>query len=604
MATGSKTAQNDQLLLTCSYTTSSTQVSYTLTLKSRVKLSLVQGTLQLGGTKKSVSSTSLINANTNIASKSLTINFNGASSDTETMAFYGTISYDTEEGIETTSTDVRAYVTADRPVSVSINCASSVTLGSALSITTANGWSSAMTWSAGGSSGSVQTVGNTTFSWTPLFNTFAGKYGATVSSISCTLSWCGATKTISLVLPQNASTKPSISGVAVSAVNPLGSAYVQGKSKATVTVTASGNYSATIKSYSITVNGETINTTSNTATSGLLNTAGSNTATVTVIDSRGFTNSATSPAFTVNAYASPTIGSVNLYRSDSAGNASNSGTYVTFNFTPTIANINGNEKKYYLQWRNAGGSSFSNDTSGDLSSYTGAQSIRRSGYNATTAYEVRVAIKDSYETVYSGIFNIPTASVLMDFNSAGTGGGIGMYTQAAGYLDVAWKVRARDGLNIPFTGTGVSSTSYVAVFDGSKNVVPMAFSYFNQGGSNVTLTKLGAEKDGVPCTTTYKYSGLSVSIPAGCVYSITFWAYYSAVSPGGVILSESSSSITGGNVRAEAISSSMPNAPRVTGTYSGWNDSSSAKVFYLWGKTASASGNIGFQYAGFAMKTA
>ena len=595
MATGSKTAQNDQLLLTCSYTTNSTQVTYTLTLKSRVKLSLVQGTLQLGGTKKSVSSTSLINANTNIASTSLTVNFNGASSDTETMAFYGTISYDTEEGTETSSTDVRAYVTADRPVSVSISCASSVTLGSALSITTANGWSSALTWSAGGSSGTIATVGNTTTSWTPAFDTFAGKYGATVSSISCTLSWCGATKTISLVLPQNASTKPSVSA-AVSAVDPLGSAYVQGKSKVKVTVTASGKYSATIKSYSITVNGETINTTSNTATSGLLTTSGSNTATVTVTDSRGFTNSATSPAFTVSAYASPTIGSVNIYRSNSSGTASNDGASITYKFTPTITNISGNVKNYGLQYRQSGTSSWSSAGTGTLSAYTGAQTFTKSTYPVTTAYEARAYITDSYETVYSGVFNIPTASVLMDFNSAGTGGGIGMYTQAAGYLDVAWKVRARDGLNIPFTGSGVSSTSYVAVFDSNKNVVPMEFSYFNQGGSKPTA--ISGSATFVP-SSSYVYSGVSVSVPAGKYYVMRASAWCNDTTscyPTGVLISSVNSGISAWNVQAE--DSGGTTAYQKTCYFTGY--ASSAQTFYVWAKgVASGSNKIGVSVTGF-----
>lgn len=596
--------ENDKLKLTCTYTTTSTNVSYTLVLTNKVRLASVEGYLRLGAysTRKTVSKSSINTIGTTIETKTLNTTFDGPT-DTETIAFVGTVSYDTSEGLETIDVNLTSYVTADRPASASptITSANSVTLGSALSIKTTNGWSSAMTWSAGGSSGSVQTVGNTTFSWTPLFNTFVEKYGATVSSISCTLSWCGATKTISLVLPQNANTKPSVSA-AVSGVDLLGSSYVQGKSKVTATVTASGKYSATIKSYSITVNGETINTTSNTATSGLLNTAGSNTATVTVTDSRGFTNSATSSAFTVTAYASPTIGSVNIYRSNSSGTAANDGTSITYKFTPTITNISGNVKNYGLQIRQSGTSSWSSAGTGTLSAYTGAQTFTASTYPVTTAYEARAYITDSYETVYSGIFNIPTASVLMDFNSAGTGGGIGMYTQAAGYLDVAWKVRARDGLNIPFTGSGVSSTSYVAVFDGSKNVVPMAFSYFNQGGSNAALTKLGYEKDGISCSTSYIYSGVSVSIPNGCAFLITAWAYYSTTSPGGIILSESSTSITGGNVRAEAISSSMPNAPRTTVTYGGWNDSGAEKVYYLWCKTASSSGKVGVQYSGFTLK--
>lgn len=60
--------------------------------------------------------------------------------------------------------------------------------------------------------------------------------------------------------------------------------------------------------------------------------------------------------------------------------------------------------------------------------------------SATTLYEARAYIQDSFEKVYSAVVTIPTAEVIMDFNADGTGGGIGMYTQKAGQLDIAWDI--------------------------------------------------------------------------------------------------------------------------------------------------------------------
>ena len=98
---------------------------------------------------------------------------------------------------------------------------------------------------------------------------------------------------------------PTINSVnlseAVSEIYAQFGAYVQGKSKISGSISASGSYSSTIKSYSISINGASY--TSSSFTTGFLTTSGSNTCSVTVKDSRGRTKSQ-SVNFNLIAYAS------------------------------------------------------------------------------------------------------------------------------------------------------------------------------------------------------------------------------------------------------------------------------------------------------------
>lgn len=422
-----------------------------------INMSTVDASYVWTGSSGTISSSSW----TNVYTKSgIIVWYTSASTRTITINTNGSYSWDrTEEGGDAGS-ELYAFggdfemSPKATPSSPTISAASSsVTLGSSVNITTANGTSGAMTATIGNHTETIMTVGNGTNAWSPTLATW-GTY-VTGSSAVATLRWNNVSTTITVAMPENSSTKPTISSIDTTAVNPLNGLYVQSRSKVTVNVTASGKYGATITAYSITVNGVTY--TANGATSGVLNTSGTNTISVTVTDSRGFT-STSSTTITVQAYTAPTITSVNIFRSTSAKAADPSGTYITYNFYTTVASVSSNNaKKYGLQYRTQGSSSWTS-TEGTLSAYTSTQTLIAHGsgnISTTTVYEARAYVKDSFQTVYSTIFTIPTASVIMDFNTAGTGGGIGMYTQAAGRLDVGWNLKVHgniDSNNYPATG--------------------------------------------------------------------------------------------------------------------------------------------------------
>ena len=602
---------NDYLRIVVTSVANTGSANFTAKLYSVRSLKNVSGTLKLGGGTTSISYGQCA-ANTLVGTRSISgISYDqgGGTYTSVTCNFTGTVSYEDEEETHSgVNADIaNFYPSATNPVQTAITTnVNSQTLGSAISITTSGGTSNSnITYKVGSNTGTIASnVGNTTTSWTPALATFA-PYSTTSASMTCVITWNGVSKSVTLNVPNNSSTKPSCS-VAMSVDTPSGwSTYVQTVGKAKATVTASGKYSATIRSYSISMNGETLTT--NPAVSGYLSNSGSNTCTVTVTDSRGFTNTA-SATFTVTAYTAPRLSGVSIYRSDSSGNAASGGAYLTYKFTPTISstgNTNQNAKKYRLGYRTQGSSTWNYwDAEANLSSYTNAvQQIRGGNLSATTIYEAYVYIKDSFSTVSSDTGTIPTEAVIMDFNSAGTGGGIGMYTQAASYLDVAWKIRARDGINIPWTGSGVTSTTYLAVFDSNKNIVPMNKDYISGGGggSNIRVTTINSNNTKT-IGTSYVYSGISVTIPANSYYTFRYALWKednNSPNPSGIIISSSSSSLSVWNVQQEKLSGTA--GYQLEDVYSDYTESSSV-TWYLWIKASGSSANLGFRIKGWYMQ--
>ncbi len=203
---------------------------------------------------------------------------------------------------------------------------------------------------------------------------------------------------------------PAVS-LAVSAADGFGSYYLKGVSRATAAATASGAYGSTIVSYS--VYGGGYSGTSATLNTGILNVVGTNTFTVTVIDSRGRSKSATSN-ITVTIYNKPVISSVSCYRSDANKNMAGEGTYITVSANLSITSLTGNAmtvKK--AQYRQAGVASWSGNTT--LSSGTAA--IIASGISTAYAYDVLITLTDTVGKTTTYQTSVPPSSKLFDFRN-------------------------------------------------------------------------------------------------------------------------------------------------------------------------------------------
>ena len=209
--------------------------------------------------------------------------------------------------------------------------------------------------------------------------------------------------------------------------------YVKGKSKAKLTINgASGTYGSTITKYSI--SGDGYSTTSNSFTTGTLNTAGTVTFTGVVTDSRGRTATKTVTCSVVD-YSSPSISEFTISRCTSSGTASDEGTYVKIKPVYSYSSVGGkNTFSARVEYKLNSASSW---TSGGAITTSGKEVIIGGGkISPDSSYDIRLIIQDAFETVTRTV-SIPTASTTLDFRQGGKGMAIGKVAERDG-LEVAW----------------------------------------------------------------------------------------------------------------------------------------------------------------------
>ena len=136
--------------------------------------------------------------------------------------------------------------------------------------------------------------------------------------------------TFTVTVPDNSSTQASISTMTLEPVGSLPEAFdglfIQGKTKVKAKLAASGKYGASIKSYSLNVDGTTYDE-DDELTSDYLANSGEITVYGYAKDSRGYTGSA-SKKITVIGYSKPQILDAVASRCDENGNPDDSGTYL------------------------------------------------------------------------------------------------------------------------------------------------------------------------------------------------------------------------------------------------------------------------------------
>ena len=216
--------------------------------------------------------------------------------------------------------------------------------------------------------------------------------------------------------------------------------YVQSKSKATLTINgAAGAYGSTISSYSITGGG--YSSTASSFTTGFLNTSGTITFTASVTDSRGRVSANATVTISVVAYSAPSFSKYISQRCNSAGTASDSGTYVksTVNFSyascsskNTITTATYYRKTTETSWTNAS----KTFTSGTAFTFGGGN------ISAESSYEVKFKLTDAFTSI-EVTDTLSTASVVMDFKSGGLGVAVGKVAETDQCFEVsdAWDVK-------------------------------------------------------------------------------------------------------------------------------------------------------------------
>ena len=287
-----------------------------------------------------------------------------------------------------------------------------------------------------------------------------------------------STETFTVTVPKP-STAPDVS-MTLTPQSSLGSAfnglYIQGKTKVKATLSGTGKYGATIKTYGMMVEGKIYYAADN-YTSEYLSQYGNITVDGYASDSRGYSGSV-SKSIEVISYSKPKISDVVAARCDSKGNLSDSGTYLKIEATRSYSQVkaNGVQKNFCkIQYRyKAEGGTYSDWTpilaKDNLSSdkiKTGA--LLGGVLSAQATYVVQVQAIDDIGESASTTITIPTDKVYWHRDGARRSLTFGGYVEDDNTFaiadDITFKtkgpIEALGGGNIDTLGLGKKITATV-----------------------------------------------------------------------------------------------------------------------------------------------
>lgn len=321
----------------------------------------------------------------------------------------------------------------------------------------------------------------TSVKWTPPLEFANGAPNGTSVYISLTIeTFNGSTSigtnsySISCGIP--ASIKPSVSFTVADAMGYLSKygAYVRGKSKFKIDVTASQSYNSRIVSYKVVADGKTY-TKANVETDVIAG-SGTQTITVTVTDSRGRTATA-SKSVTVSDYEAPKITALSLKRTNSAGSNSSSGAYLTATFSANISSISSkNSAVYTLQYKKKNDSSYTTVT---LTAYANNFAVANGKYtfsaDTSSSYDVILTATDDFSSATKSGTG-PSTTKVFSILSKGLGFAFGKVAEIENALEIAFDIydkhntQIRNGLAFyQSSGATDADTTIEELFISSNN---------------------------------------------------------------------------------------------------------------------------------------
>lgn len=273
-------------------------------------------------------------------------------------------------------------------------------------------------------------------SWlTAIPNATSGTAKVTVTTYSgSTKIGSAVSKNFTLTVPS--SVVPTISGVTIAetetGINAQFGSYVQSKSKAKVTITATGVYGSTIKSYKTALDGKSYS--GSAPTTGTLSTAGNRTVTITVTDSRGRTAS-TTRTIAVIAYAAPKINTFTASRANGLGAADDNGTMALAKIKFSVSAVNNkNSKSYVVEYRQKGTDEWTQAEAGSVYNYDSSMLLNLN-LDTDASYDLRLSVTDFFSTT-TATTEIATAFTLVDFNASGKGLAFGKVSEAENGMEI------------------------------------------------------------------------------------------------------------------------------------------------------------------------
>lgn len=402
---------------------SSASKAWTITING-VKVS---GTTTIGGSGNKTIKTGTMNvAHNSDGSKSLSIAFTCVLDITWSGTHIGTAS----------KSGTMALTTIPRASSFAVGTG---TLGNSQIVTISRASSSfthTITYTCGTASGRLVTkTTDTSVTWTPPISLASQNTAGTKVTLTMTLyTYSGSTnigtstRTVTYVIP--ASVKPTVSAVLSDENNyeTFFHGYVKGKSKVKAVITAGTSYGSEIVSYQLTSNDiGTFKSSSNTITTGILQTSGTISIDIIVTDKRGRTASVTK-TITSHLYSEPTIPTFTVHRCLSDGTIDPKGGYCKLDYAFNVTQIGSYNPSYYkYKYKKTSETDYTTVTI-PITTY-GTPQYTQSGSvifacDGNYAYNIGVSAQDYFTTV-ERYTSLSTAFTMFNFSSGGTGLAIG-----------------------------------------------------------------------------------------------------------------------------------------------------------------------------------
>lgn len=250
------------------------------------------------------------------------------------------------------------------------------------------------------------------------------------------------TQTVAMTAKVPNSALPTIKSVTVRAENGDGgnpNIFVQGESKLSVSIVASGASGSTIKSYGSIFN--KFRYSGSRWTSDLIETDGVLPIVVTVEDSRGRPAIART-SINVLKYSPPRISVFTAYRCDENGAYKNDGEMLAVSYSYSIDSLMGqNTAKIELYYKESTDESYSEkiDIQNPSLSSSGTTIIQNPTFSPDYQFDLKLTVTDSVSGTASYEIGIPSGAVILDLASDGLGIAIGKTSERHG-IEIAWEI--------------------------------------------------------------------------------------------------------------------------------------------------------------------
>lgn len=281
---------------------------------------------------------------------------------------------------------------------------------------------------------------------------------------------------------------PTLGSVTVDKIQPdsmrTWGIFVQNKSNAKFTFNnAATSYYATIKQYTIEIDGVTISSDANIVQTKQLSTAGTVTYTAKIYDSRNRSVSLTG-SIDVRALVIPKLVSEDISRYNGTAK-DDDGEQLYFNVSfsyESYNNLNSTTNKIYIRPSVATDyteyGTFQNGTTLIISNYK---------FSMTESYDIKIVVIDTLGNKLEHIFNLSVSYAIIDISNTGNGIGLLTMSKMDGYIELGGKVYAYDDI-IGKTSLKINSNQSTFISASVKDSKTPMFESGSMGNFMQTLT--------------------------------------------------------------------------------------------------------------------